>query len=101
MNLSIQKVANPYLILGAGAFLASLLFGWYLFQLQGLTETAYRVSVLEAHAQELQRSLSTMRSVSGASSTASLEGLAGQLGFERAKTIQYIRILEPAVAQNR
>jgi hypothetical protein len=101
MNLHLQKVANPYLIFGAGAVVAVFLFAWYLLQLQGLTESAFRISALEAQAKELQRSLQAMRPASGASPSSSLEGLAGQLGFERAGTIRYIRVLEPSVAQNR
>lgn len=98
MTIRVHQLGNPYLFAGVGIAIASLLFAWYLAQIQGLTEAAYHVSILESQAKGLQRQLQAKRS---ASQALSLETLAEEMGFERAGAIRYIRILEPSVAQNR
>lgn len=94
------RLNNPYIII-TSLLLSAALLVLYLVQIQILTQSAYRISEYELSISKLVEANSALQSQKVQTfSFQTLEGLAGQLGFEKVDRIGYIKILSTAVAQN-
>lgn len=83
-----------------GALVIVFLTGFYIFQVNAITQASFNIANYDKDLANLQKELKNLQlNFSGLSSLSNLEVLLVSRGYEKVDKIQYIQVLESTVAQ--